>query len=188
MKISGVKYISAIVTVLATVLTLNCAWAAAFQQMQDAASYDMFLPADVTHENSSLSSNDTHVTTPKTYAVSDDESYIGNPNLEIARKLFGPLPEPVEDEFVDVEDDVGRIFTPIGKQVRIALQELPGMNWHVECADGISLIARTKSGNKLELVFDTYNLGNTMIYLDCIDNSDNLFKVVESRYIKVIIG
>ena len=187
MKKSGVKYISAIVTVLATVLTLNCAWAAAFQQMQDAASYDMFLPADVTYDDSEISTTDAHFTTPKTNDATVD-SYIGNPNMEIALKLFGPLPEPVEDEFVDVEDDVGRIFTPIGKQVRIVLQEFPGMNWHVECADGISLIARTKSGNKLELVFDTYNLGNTMIYLDCIDNSDNLFKVVESRYIKVIIG
>ena len=188
MKKSGVKYISAIVTVLATVLTLNCAWAAAFQQMQDAASYDMFLPADVTYDDSEISSNDTHVTTPKTYAVSDDESYIGNPNLEIARKLFGPLPSQIEETIVNVDDQTARIFVPLGKQVRIVLQEMPGLNWHVECGDGISLNSSSKDGNKLELVFNTYDIANSTIYLDYIDNSNNQFKVVASRYITVIIG
>ena len=77
MKKSGVKYLSAIVTVLCTALTLNCALAAAFQSMREASSYDMFLPADVTHKGSSSSSNDAHVTTPKTNVVSDDEGYIG---------------------------------------------------------------------------------------------------------------
>ena len=54
MKVSGIIYLSAIVAAL-TAPTLKCADAATLQRGRTAVSYDMFLPADATDENSAPS-------------------------------------------------------------------------------------------------------------------------------------
>ena len=163
MKVSGIIYLSAIVAAL-TAPTLKCADAATLQRGRTAVSYDMFLPADATDENSAPSRYDEPVNTPKTADTSDSDSFIGSQtvdyNAEIARELFGPLPEE-EEQIINLDSNTSRVFVPLGKKVRIVL---------------------------LELLFNAEDTGNTKIYLDYVDKSDNGIRVIASRYINVIIG
>ena len=190
MKVSGIIYLSAIVAALPAP-TLKCADAATLQRGRTAVSYDMFLPADATDENSAPSRYDEPVNTPKTADTSDSDSFIGSQtvdyNAEIARELFGPLPEE-EEQIIKQDSNTSRVFVPLGKKVRIVLQEAPHARWYVECNEGIELAANTKEGTELELLFNAEDTGNTKIYLDYVDKSDNGIRVIASRYINVIIG
>lgn len=180
-------YLSAIITVLSAMPFKN-AYGVAFQSMGEAASYDMFLPADVTYEdNTPQSQNDAHATTPKTNDASESGSYIGNPNLEIAKHLFG-IPDHPQNRIVDIQPNANRVFVPIGDKLRIVLTEEGNQRWHVECLEGIKLFSYTRNGNTLELIFEPTKTGNTKIYLDCVDKSHNQFRLLKSKSITVIIG
>ena len=190
MKYLKVIYLSAIVTVL-SVLTFTRAYAVAFQSIGDAASYDMFLPADATYDEPTPSQDDAHVTTPKTDNASDSESYIGSQtidyNREIANHLFGISDHP-QGQIVNADSSAKRVFVPFGDKLRVVLQEEHNQRWHVECQEGIRLLSYTRNGNTLELIFETTEKGNTKIYFDCVDKSNNQFRVIKSKCIKVIIG
>ena len=184
-------YLSAIIAVL-SVMPFKNVYGVAFQSMGEAASYDMFLPADVTYEdNTPRSQNDAHDTTPKTNDASESESYIGtpdvNPNIEIAKHLFG-IPDHPQNRIVDIHHSAKRVFVPMGDKLRIVLTEEGNQRWHVECLEGIKLFSYARNGNTLELIFEPTKTGNTKIYLDCVDKSHNQFKLIKSKYITVIIG
>ena len=100
--------------------------------------------------------------------------------------MFGSLPE--EKQVITLDSAADEVFVPLGKKLRIVLQESPKARWHVECGAGIELISRTQNETELELLFAAEDTGHTKIYLDYVDKSDNQVRVVESKYINVIIG
>lgn len=189
MKNLKVIYLSAIVAVIGTALTLSGAKAAAFQSIRDAVSYDMFLPADVAKDNSTQ--NDTHASTPQTNDTSDSESYIGSQtidyNREIAKYWFG-ISDQSQDNIINLDINASRVFVPIGNKLRIVLPEMEKQQWFIDCFNGLKLISKTKNKNYLELIFSAQEKGETQIYLDLVDKSNNLIKVIKSKSILVIIG
>lgn len=188
MKSLSGKILGLMITALLTAGYSPFAQAAAIQSMRDAASFEMFMPADRPSEPLYDEDTSDGIYEPE-LASADDDGIIGsatvNYNQEIARALFA---DKGDDVVIEIDSTTRRIFVPEGRNVIIRLREAANNKWHYECEELLNLASNHKNGNERQLVFNAEETGITKLWLDCVDNSGKEIKVVESRYINVIVG
>lgn len=188
MKSLNGKFLGLMITALLTAGFGSSVHAAAIQSMRNAASFEMFMPSDrpsdlIYEEDTSNEVYEAEI------ANTDDDEIIGsatvNYNQEIAKALFA---DKGDDVIIEIDSTTRRIFVPEGRNVIIRLREAANNKWHYECEELLNLESNHKNGNERQLVFNAEETGITKLWLDCVDNSGKEIKVVESRYINVIVG
>lgn len=160
-----------IIYILAISLSLsicNLAYSAMVQSLDDATSYDMFLPKDTN--------------TPKN-DVKLDPSVNYNPS--IARKLFNM--SDGKKRTVTITDGMTRAHVALGSRIKIVLDNIKNAQWYMEASDKLVLLNKKIEDGKIVMLFNTLQKGRANIYLDCVDQSEYSFKVIESKYINIVI-
>lgn len=186
------KYITIMIAVAAILyLPIKEGLAAAIQKGRQVASFEMFMPADTTihtvnSSNKPISSRP--INHNKNKAIEDD-GIIGsatvNYNIEMAKAWFPPVQE---DAIIEVDSFPKRILVTEGRNLLIKLVEEENQIWSCDHEDELRLISRTNENGELLLVFNAVESGTTMLYLDLIDRTGGVYKVIESRKIYVIVG
>ncbi|MBQ8436723.1 MAG: hypothetical protein IJX20_03640 [Alphaproteobacteria bacterium] len=165
----NVKLVIAI-CVISEIVFCSTLQAAMVQSIKQATSYDMFLP-----KNRKMISN--------TGDKKIDPSINYNP--AIARKLFNM--SDGQKRTITIEEGVSRTHAALGSKVRIVLDNIENAQWYMDCSKELVLINTKNENNQIIMLFDTLAKGRASIYLDCVDNSDNTFKVIDSRYINIVV-
>ncbi len=146
------------------------AYAAMKQSLKEATTYDMFLPK-------------TSLKTSNTADKKVDPSINYNP--AIARKLFNM--SDGQKRTITIQDGITRAHVALGSKIRVVLENVENAQWYMECSEELVLINTKNEDDKIIMMFDTRTKGRANIYFDCVDTSDNSFKVIASKYINIIV-
>ena len=146
------------------------AQAAMIQSLQQATTYDMFLPKNKKK-------------IPNTADKKNSPSKNYNP--AIARKLFNM--SDGQKRTITIEEGTKRVHVAKGSKIRVVLDNIKDAKWYMECSKQLILINTKNEDKKIIMMFDTLAKGRAKIYLDCVDKSDKKLGVIKSKYINIVI-